>query len=218
MGEIHTESGQKRGETLRGSELGARPARDNLGCPGPWGCRWVRGAPAERRVLGGSAAAAARAGGHRQPLLPAACSSLWKRPIFSPKRLPCGTGSVCSLSPAKAKPYPCPQRSAWVSQGCSWLWLLRLQHFHRLSPFFPHSFPPLPPSLPCARAERPLRCQGCSPKWATAADYCHGSSASALLPVLPRSSLLQIAAAPVRRAGGRPGVASAGGTTEPGGV
>lgn len=113
---------------------------------------------------------------HQQPGSPSVLQP-WKRQNFSPNQLPRGTGTICSLSLAKAKPYPCPQRSAWVSQGCS----------RRLapSPTFPSPLPSFfsTTSLPYRR--RLAAPSPSAPKWATRADYCRGSSAFSLLPVLP---------------------------------
>lgn len=188
----------------------------------PGRCRWVRCPPAEQRVLGGSAAAAVWAGRHRQPLLPAAGSSLWKKPGFSPKRLPRGTGNVCSLSPAKAKPYPCPQCSAWVSQGCSWRLAPSLQRFHCLSPSFFHSFPPLLPPLPCALAERPPHGPAATAtplngprRRIIAIAHLHSPSyQSSPAPPFSKSQLPRCAEP--RGLPGHPGMASAGRATEPG--
>lgn len=109
---------------------------------------WSLGvSPAEQRCwrLRGRSSLGRRA---QQPLFPAACSSLWKRPIFSPKRLLRGTCNVCSLSLAKAKPYPVLS----APLGFPGTWLLRLPHFHRLSTSF---FPLLPSSAAVASLRPP---------------------------------------------------------------
>lgn len=152
-----------------GVRAGCQSCEGHTGGAGPWRGRWARGSPGGQRLQFGQA-------GTGSP------SSLWKRPIFSPKRLPCGTGGVCSLSLAKAKPYPCAQCSAWVSQGCSWRLAPSPPTFPLPLSIFFHSFPPPLPPLPCALAEHPL--PRLLPKRARRADYCHRSSAFALLPVL----------------------------------
>lgn len=177
----------KRRGTLGGSEPGATAARHRFGVAwSPMGPQLgIPSYPAEEgaeRLRRGGLGREVRAGRCRQaathcPLLPPPCSLLGKKPFFSLKQLPLRTGSVSSRSLAEAKPYPHPQCSAWVSQGYFWQPAPSPPAFPLPLSIF---FPLLPSctalaSLCPRRASSPWpRHRGCSVKWATEADYCHG--------------------------------------------
>lgn len=176
MGEVHKESGRKRRETLQGSELGARAAREIWGVLVP-GCvpGRVEVLEAPRQKQFGQAGTAA----------PLSCSLLLavEKADFLPKTAPTWDMQRLLPLPGKSETLSRPQCSAWVS------W-----HLAPSPPTFPSPLSILfstPSLLRCCRFPAPSprpRCPGCSPKWATGADNRHRSSASALLPFLPCSS------------------------------
>lgn len=220
MGEIHSESGQKRRETLRGSELGARAARDRFGVV--WSLADAAGLGDPRQSGGCWAAPRQQQFGQAGTGSP---SFLQPAPRCGKGRFSPQNGSLvgqATLAPSpRQKRNPIPVLSAPLGflRGVPGAWLLRFQRFHCLSPSFFHSFPPLLPSLPCVLAQGPPHGSAATAtplngprRRIIAISHLHSpSSQSSPAPPFSKSQLHRCAEPP-----GHPGMASARRAPEPG--
>lgn len=132
---------------LLGADLGwPGPCRVSLGSVFPWQSGGCWAAPRQQQF-------GQEGTGSPSFPQPAPCCGKGR---FSPQNGSLVGQTTFAPSPwQKRNPIPVLRAPLGFLRAIPGAWLLRLQHFHCLSPSFFHSFPPLLPSLPCALAERP---------------------------------------------------------------